>query len=556
MNRPALGLLTAMLTVAAVSIQLGTARGADDTAHQALAVAVDSTIVDLSATPADIVIDEVRNLAYVSATNTDEIIEVDLNTLTIEDRHFLPDPVGMDIASDGDHLYVASFGSTSIYTVDLTDWSSTQTVLSDLGDSRTWDVIEIAPEVVLVSANPGSNGLAYIVKYDFGLASQARVADETIIRAGPRFAMDGGDNAFVGSGFSPNSLYRLDLTDPTAPIAAEDSHGSVSGTQRLAVSPDGSYLIIGSGQKIDAATITPVGTVPGGTPLFSDDGSEVMTLSHVGEQALVSVSNGATTQLLDELMADCGPSPESWLPDSEFVKATGSADLLATTSNSLCVIHSATPAPVPTTTTTTVGPPGGGRFFDDDSSTFQNDIEAIATDGVTKGCNPPFGTGYCPDDFVTRGQMAAFMVRAMGYTDNGGGDIFDDDDGSTFENDIDKLATAGVTKGCNPPTNNHYCPNDFVTRGQMAAFIVRALGYTDNGGGDIFDDDDGSTFENDIDKLATAGVTKGCNPPTNNHYCPNDFVTRGQMGAFLARALTLPKDLDSAATGDHQRFRP
>jgi hypothetical protein len=71
----------------------------------------------------------------------------------------------------------------------------------------------------------------------------------------------------------------------------------------------------------------------------------------------------------------------------------------------------------------------------------------------------------------------------------------------------------------------------------MAAFLVRALGYTDNGGGDLFIDDDGNTFEADIDKLGTAGVTKGCNPPANDQYCPDDFVTRGQMAAFLHWAL-------------------
>ena len=72
----------------------------------------------------------------------------------------------------------------------------------------------------------------------------------------------------------------------------------------------------------------------------------------------------------------------------------------------------------------------------------------------------------------------------------------------------------------------------------MAAFLVRALGYTDDGGGDLFVDDDDSIFEADIDKLATAGVTKGCNPPTNDRFCPTDNVTRGQMAAFLRRALS------------------
>ncbi len=114
---------------------------------------------------------------------------------------------------------------------------------------------------------------------------------------------------------------------------------------------------------------------------------------------------------------------------------------------------------------------------------------------------------------------------------------FTDDDGTTFEMDITWLYQEGITKGCNPPTNTEYCPNANVTRGQMAAFLVRALGYTDSGAGDLFTDDDGTIFEDNIDKLATAGVTKGCNPPTNDNFCPNDNVTRGQMAAFLRRAL-------------------
>jgi hypothetical protein len=120
--------------------------------------------------------------------------------------------------------------------------------------------------------------------------------------------------------------------------------------------------------------------------------------------------------------------------------------------------------------------PGSGRFVDDDESVFEDDIEWIAARGITKGCNPPDNDRYCPDARVTRGQMAAFLVRALGYTDAGDGDLFIDDDESIFEADIDRLGTAGVTKGCNPPTNDRFCPTGNVTRGQMAAFLHRALG--------------------------------------------------------------------------------
>jgi len=44
-----------------------------------------------------------------------------------------------------------------------------------------------------------------------------------------------------------------------------------------------------------------------------------------------------------------------------------------------------------------------------------------------------------------------------------------------------------------------------------------------------------NVFHNDISWLADLGITKGCNPPANDQFCPNDPVTRAQMAAFLHR---------------------
>jgi hypothetical protein len=146
---------------------------------------------------------------------------------------------------------------------------------------------------------------------------------------------------------------------------------------------------------------------------------------------------------------------------------------------------------------------------------------------------------FCPDAKLTRGQMAAFLVRFLDLTDPGDGDAFVDDDDSIFEHEIDLLAAAGITTGCNPPESTLYCPDALINRGQMAAFLSRAFDLTDDGGGDLFVDDDVWIFESEIDKLATAGITRGCNPPVNDEYCPADQVTRGQMAAFLHRAAAL-----------------
>ncbi len=182
--------------------------------------------------------------------------------------------------------------------------------------------------------------------------------------------------------------------------------------------------------------------------------------------------------------------------------------------------------------------PAGGSFIDDNGNLHEGYIEAIRAQGITKGCNPPLNDRYCPADSVTRGEMAAFLVRALNLP-AATTDYFTDDAGSVFEANINALAAAGVTKGCNPPDNDRYCPADTVTRGQMAAFLVRAFGYTDPGAGDWFGDDDGSIFEPSIDRLREAGITKGCNPPLNDNYCPGNDVRRDEMATFLARALGL-----------------
>lgn len=79
--------------------------------------------------------------------------------------------------------------------------------------------------------------------------------------------------------------------------------------------------------------------------------------------------------------------------------------------------------------------------------------------------------------------------------------------------------------------------------GQMAAFLSRALGLPNtnaddfpNTNADYFDDDDGRFYERSANKMYEAGITVGCG---GSKYCGNDPVTRGQMAAFLSRALNL-----------------
>lgn len=83
-------------------------------------------------------------------------------------------------------------------------------------------------------------------------------------------------------------------------------------------------------------------------------------------------------------------------------------------------------------------------------------------------------------------------------------DGFDDVPASNvFHDDIGWLADTGVTKGCNPPENTRFCPTDEVTREQMAAFLRRLAegGVVDAataGDADLLDGRDGVTYERPI----------------------------------------------------------
>jgi hypothetical protein len=179
-----------------------------------------------------------------------------------------------------------------------------------------------------------------------------------------------------------------------------------------------------------------------------------------------------------------------------------------------------------------------GRFSDDNGHPLENGIEAIAAAGITFGCNPPANNRYCPDETMTRAQAAAFVARALNLPDTED-DFFDDDNGHALEGAINRLAEAEITLGCNPPANDNFCPNRGLTRAEFAAFLARAYDL-DETGSDRFVDDEGHVLEGAINRVAAQGWTFGCNPPTNNRYCPNDRLTRAQSAGFVRRALELP----------------
>ena len=166
-------------------------------------------------------------------------------------------------------------------------------------------------------------------------------------------------------------------------------------------------------------------------------------------------------------------------------------------------------------------------------------IERLYGSGVTSGCGPRL---YCPENSVTRAQMAVFLERGI----NGGGfqppaasgNVFLDVAATDFAAGfIEQLLSDGITAGCG---NNNFCPDDPVTRAQMAVFLLRAKfgsGFSPPAATGLFTDVPiGSFAANFIEQLAAEGITAGCG---NGNYCQNQVVTRAQMAVFLVRTFGL-----------------
>ena len=169
-----------------------------------------------------------------------------------------------------------------------------------------------------------------------------------------------------------------------------------------------------------------------------------------------------------------------------------------------------------------------GTFTDDNSNLHEVNIEVIAVPGITNGCG---GAKYCPGQAVTRAEMASFLARMLQLPATSL-DFFSDDTGNLHEANINRSAAASITNGC---AFGLYCPNDSVTRAQMASFLTRALKLP-AATKDYFTDDNGNFHEANINSVAAAGITLGCNA-SGTMYCPDAPVLRDQMASFLARSL-------------------
>lgn len=173
-------------------------------------------------------------------------------------------------------------------------------------------------------------------------------------------------------------------------------------------------------------------------------------------------------------------------------------------------------------------------FHDDNESMHEAALTELHARGLLFGCAR---RAVCPTGTLTRGEFAAMLQRVVGAP--AGPNAFTDDSGHFAEGPINALARADILRGCNPPANTMVCPDASVTRAEVAALLTRALDLPS--GPDAFGDDNGHWAESDIDALAAAGITKGCDEAG---YCPARTMFRMEAATFVLRVDDMVEDLE------------
>ena len=170
-----------------------------------------------------------------------------------------------------------------------------------------------------------------------------------------------------------------------------------------------------------------------------------------------------------------------------------------------------------------------GRFRDDDGSRHEAAIETVFAAGIMKACDPPANDRFCPRAEVTRGEMAAFLVRTFDLTATSG--VRYRDVPTSQARAVDKVVTAGIAAPCE---RNRFCASAKVTRGRMASYLSRALELAATGPMPFRDVKASTRFASAINRLATAGLAIGCG---DGKYCPGRDITRAETAGFLARVI-------------------
>ncbi|MCY4368042.1 MAG: hypothetical protein OXF41_01200 [bacterium] len=419
------------------------------------------------------------------------------------------------------------------------DYSGSTATAADLGTTATTLTVQEGDwtSTLIVPAS------------DDGLVEREETVTVTISASGWSAATTGAGTATVT------------ITDGDAPVAAVafGNRATAAFVYMDSVAEDvagGIFnLPVTVSHRPQAATTFEIEVVPGGTATENTDYSIAVKSVEFGpsdsttKNVMIRITADASVEAGEtiKLRIAAADDPENDLGDYYTRHAEGSQASVTITDAGGRTVNPIVNPTVNPTGGPPGGPTGGDPPDDEEPDDGFSDLDeagsahaAAVADLVSRGVMDGTGCGggvLCPRDPILRWEMAVWLVRVVDGQDPARPTeprFQDVTAGIWWDGHVERLAQLGITLGCivDPPG---YCPDNPVTRAQMASFLVRAfeLAVASSAG---FEDTTGNNHQSNIDALRSAGITVGCSadPPL---FCPRDPTTRAQMASFLARAI-------------------
>ncbi|ANF97050.1 S-layer homology domain-containing protein [Paenibacillus bovis] len=146
---------------------------------------------------------------------------------------------------------------------------------------------------------------------------------------------------------------------------------------------------------------------------------------------------------------------------------------------------------------------------------------------------------FRPNTAVTRAELAALLVRALGLSDTEGSStsLRDIDSSAWYRNSVHAAAQAGLIQG---DANGRFRPNATITRQEMAVMLERALNYTGAPSASVSgsrpaDTDRAAAWARPaIARLSASGLLNG---DARGQFQPGKNLTRAESAVILQRLL-------------------
>ncbi len=176
------------------------------------------------------------------------------------------------------------------------------------------------------------------------------------------------------------------------------------------------------------------------------------------------------------------------------------------------------PSPVPAA--------ANARFADlPDGNAAAGAAARVVDSGLLAACGATPRETFCPHCTLTRRDALVMVVRAAGIDTSAPpatptfSDLAAD---ATGYAEIEAAAELGITDGCG---DGRFCPDDAVTRGQLAAFLARARGWSDPGPASPSYSDVPADYPlaGEIEATAAHCVPLAC---ASDSFCPDESVDR------------------------------